>query len=142
VSGSRDNLTTDNGAGDGAVVLSALVIPVEGPLVEVELDPGEGASTLAQLQGLVGGMIEALPLPGFIRGAAAATAYIDEEGKFTQEPNMRATDFMVPGVGLFWGDYIAGPMVLCGFDPSTGRHAELPRAVIDRARLIEREAGR
>ena len=118
----------------------ALVIPEAGPLVTVDLgsDPG-----LEELQGLVGGMIEALPLPGFIAGAAAATAYINEEGKFDPDcgPNMRATDFMVPGVGLFWGDYIAGPFVLLGFDPSTGTHRELPEGVIARARLIEQEAG-
>jgi Domain of unknown function (DUF3846) len=119
----------------------ALVIPVEGPLVEVELSPREDGSTLAQLQELVGGYIEALPLPDFIEGADRATAYIDEEGKGIQEPNMRATDFLVPGVGLFWGDYIAGPLVLCGFDPRRGVHAELPEGVLRRARLIEREAG-
>ena len=55
-------------------------------------------------------------------------------------PNMRATDFMVPGVGLFPGDYIAGPFLLCGFDVNTGEHGELPAEVIERARLIESEA--
>ena len=48
-----------------------------------------------------------------------ATAYVNEEGKFMPReidgkpgpgaPNMRATDFMVPGIGLMPGDYIAGP---------------------------------
>jgi hypothetical protein len=121
----------------------ALVVPVAGPLVEVELvpDAGSGRATLTQLQELVGGMIEALPLPDFIAGADAATAYVNEEGKLVGlEPNMRATDFMVPGVGLFWNDYIAGPFVLCGFDPRTGEHAELPAPVAARARLIEQEA--
>jgi Domain of unknown function (DUF3846) len=118
----------------------ALVIPVEGPLFEVDLERGDGAS-LAQLQGLVGGAIEAVPLPGFIPGADRATGYVHDEGKLVGAPaNMRATDFMVPGVGLFWGDYIAGPLVLCGFDPRTGRHADLPEDVGRRARLIEREA--
>lgn len=117
----------------------ALLIPVEGPLEEVELSED---SLLEQLQGLVGGGdIEALPLPGFVGHAGAATAYINEEGKIELEINRRATDFMVPGVGLFWGDYIAGPFVLCGFDPEAGTHRELPEPVIARARLIEREAG-
>jgi hypothetical protein len=54
---------------------------------------------------------------------------------------MRATDFMVPGVGLHYGDYIAGPLVLAGFDPETGDNAsEVPDGVERRARLIEREA--
>ena len=116
----------------------ALLIPVEGPLEEVELD-----GTLAQLQAIVGGMIQALPLPGFIAGADEATAYVNDEGKFLEacQPNLRATDFMVPGVGLLWGDYIAGPFLLCGFDPRNGEHAELPDPVERRARLIEWEAG-
>lgn len=117
----------------------ALLIPVEGPIESVELD-----GSLAQVQDLVGGgHIEAVPLPDFIKDADVATAYINDEGKFRDDlkPNMRATDFMVPGVGLFWGDYIAGPFLLVGFDPSTGDHTDdLPKAVVERVRLIEREA--
>lgn len=118
--------------------MKALVIPMEGPLYEIE-EP-----SLAQLQRTVGGFIEAVGLPAFIRGGARATAYVNEEGKYKSDckPNMRATDFMVPGVGLFTGDYVAGNFVLCGLDPATGEHDELPKGVIDRARLIEREAGR
>lgn len=120
--------------------MMALVIPVEGPLFEAEL---VGESHLGTLQALVGGSIEAVPLPDFIVGGAKATAYVNEEGKYTPgcRPNMRATDFLVPGVGLFMGDFISGPLVLCGFDPDTGEHAELPGAVVARAQLIAREAG-
>lgn len=121
--------------------MKALVIPVRGPLEEVELvDEG----SLKQLQDLVGGgNIQALPLPEFIEGASRATCYVNEDGKYLDNcpPNTRATDFMVPGVGIFMGDYVAGPFVLCGFDPHTGEHAELPAPVIARARLIESEAG-
>ena len=39
------------------------------------------------------------------------------------------------------GDYVAGPMLLCGFDPDTGKHAKLLDHVIRRARKIAREAG-
>lgn len=125
--------TNKNSASDHCI---AIVIPVEGPIREIELD-----GTLEQLQSAVGGLIQALPLPQFADPDDRATAYVNEEGKLTGwEPNMRATDFMVPGVGLFFGDYIAGPMVLCGFDPRRGEHAELPKAVVNRARLIEREA--
>ena len=122
--------------------MKALLIPVEGPLEEIELEGGDG--NLDQLQALVGGFIQALPLPGFIEGYLHATAYINEEGKFDTErfkPNMRATDFFVPGRGLMWGDYIAGPCVLAGFIPYSGKHAELPEGVVARARLIESEAG-
>lgn len=124
----------------------ALVIPVHGPLVEVDLVPDSdlpGArSSLAQLQDLVGGMIEAVDVPDFIGGGSEATAYLNEEGKLLGlPPNMRATDFLVPGVGLHWNDYVAGPLVLCGFDLDTGKHRELPPGVVARARLIEQEAG-
>jgi hypothetical protein len=123
--------------------MKALVIPSEGPLVEVELVPNDDGSSLAQLQALVGGYIQALPLPEFIPGSDYATAYINEEGKFDPDckPNMRATDFFVPGIGLMHGDYIAGAVVLCGFDPEVGENRDVPQAVIDRARLIESEAG-
>lgn len=129
------------------MTLRALVIPVSGPLYEIEVGRPDGAD-LEVLQAAVGGRIEALSIPGFVGGSAAATAYVNEDGKSvcrTEDGsvavNMRATDFMVPGVGLRFGDYIAGPMVLCGFDPGSGKHAELPQPVIDRARLIEQEAG-
>jgi Domain of unknown function (DUF3846) len=113
----------------------AIVIPVEGPVFEVDLD-----GSLDQLQGHVGGFIQALPLPEFIDPKGRATGYVHEEGKYECPPNMRATDFMVPGVGLFWGDWIAGPLVLCGFDPAKGENTDVPEGVVARARLIEREA--
>jgi hypothetical protein len=120
--------------------MKALVIPVEGPLYWMDLG---GDNDLPTLQAAVGGFIEAVRLPEFVDPAGCATGYINEEGKLVDEPevNWRATDFMVPGVGLRWGDFIAGPMVLVGFDPSTGLHERLPEKVEARARLIEREAG-
>ena len=116
----------------------ALLIPAEGPVETIELD-----GTLEQLQKLVGGFVQALPLPTFIEGSERATAYVNEEGKFDPacQPNMRATDFLVLGVGLFFGDYVAGPMLVCGFNPATGEHVELPSSVERRIRLVEREAG-
>lgn len=115
----------------------ALLIPTSGPVEEVELD-----GTLKQLRALVGGDIEAVPMPEFLSGADRATAYVHEEGKLIgADPNMRATDFMVPGVGLMWGDYIAGTFLICGFDPNLGETGgELPEPVVARVRLIEREA--
>jgi len=116
--------------------MKALLIPVEGPIEEVDLKGG-----LDELQQLVGGgLIEAINIPEFADRTNRTTGYVNEEGKYLFEPNMRATDFMVPGVGLFPGDYIAGPFLLCGFDPMRGEHDELPQSIIDRARLIEREA--
>jgi Domain of unknown function (DUF3846) len=117
----------------------AIVIPVSGPVEEVLLD-----GTLEHLQRLVGGWIEALPVPeAVVRDAHRCTCYVNEDGKFAVpvEPNMRATDFLVPGVGLFFGDYIAGPLVIVGFDSLSGEHIDVPDSVRRRVRLIESEAG-
>lgn len=116
---------------------TALLLPAEGPVETITLD-----GALKQLQALVGGFIQALPVPEFIDPDGRATAYVNEDGKFDPgcQPNMRATDFLVPGVGLWLNDYVAGPMLVCGFNPRTGEHAELPTAVEQRVRLIEREA--
>jgi hypothetical protein len=116
-----------------------LVIPVEGPLYEIEVD---GEESLKTLQTAVDGWIEAVGLPEFVDPRGVGTAYVNEEGKFNGcKPNMRATDFMVPGVGIMFGDYIAGNMVLLGIDPETGENADVPPGAVNRARLIEREAG-
>lgn len=104
-----------------------------------ELDLPDEGSILAALQEAVGGYIEALPVPPRF-GGDEATAYINEEGKYTCEPNMAATDFMVPGVGIFPTDYIAGPMVLLGYDPETGENADVPAVTRRRAMKIAREA--
>jgi hypothetical protein len=65
--------------------MKALVIPSEGPLFEVELTPDTDGSSLAQLQKLVGGYIQALPIPEFVPGSDHATAYVNEEGKFVAD---------------------------------------------------------
>ena len=120
--------------------MKALVIPVDGPLFEVDL--ADEGSNLAALQGMVGGDIEAVPIPGFIAGADYATSYVNEEGSYLEDcrPNMRATDFFVPGLGIHYGTVIRGALVLCGFDYHTGTHKDLPASVAARARLIERES--
>jgi len=129
---------------DTKTPLRVLLIPLNGPLEFHELNSER--SGLETLQKLVGGYVEAISLPPFIKDGGKATAYIHEEGKYEYPGqdgvNWRATDYMVPGIGLFHGDWIAGPMILAGFDPSTGEHAELPESVIRRARVIERESGR
>jgi hypothetical protein len=121
---------------------NAILIGIESMEV-VELAPDrDGGPLLRQLQELVGGLIEALPIPDFVTDADRATAYVNEEGKMVGLPvNWAATDFMVPGVGLAFGDVIAGPMLLAGFDPRTGTHRDLPPGVAKRARLIASERG-
>jgi hypothetical protein len=114
--------------------MRAVVIPVEGPVVPLDL-PDEG-SALEVLQAAVGGMIEALPFP--YRDGDKASVYVNEDGKYTclddegnVEVNLRATAMMKPGVGLFPGDFVAGPLVIAGFDPSTGEHIDLASALYD-----------
>jgi hypothetical protein len=109
--------------------MRAVVVPVEGPVVPLDL-PHEGSAPNV-LQAAVGGMIEALPFP--YGEGDKATCYVNEEGKYTclddegnVEVNRRATALMKPGIGLFPDDFIAGPMVIAGFDPRTGEHIDLP----------------
>jgi hypothetical protein len=102
----------------------------------VPLDLPDEGSALDVLQSAVGGMIEALPFP--YREGDTATCYVNEEGKYTclddegnVEVNHRATALMKPGVGLFLGDFIAGPFVVAGFNPSTGEHIDLADVLYD-----------
>jgi hypothetical protein len=118
----------------------ALLIPVTGPVEELRLPTDH--TELMQLQAAVGGWIEAVSMPEFIAESERATGYVNEEGKLEQLPfNGRATDLMVPGVGLGWGDYIAGPMLVCGFDRHRGENTDIPAGVEKQIRLIEAEAG-
>lgn len=100
--------------------MKAVLIPEEGTPYEVELTEAEGDSTLASLQKLVGGWIEALPVPG----RDDATCYVNEEGKFECLPNATATKFMRPV--LFPGDTVHGPLIVCGFDASEGVNRPIP----------------
>lgn len=133
--------------------MECIVIPAD-PTREVDFDVHAPAGPkLDWLQSLVGGMIESIPLkpallggigPSFTRDAERTALYIHEEGKFLPdcEPNMRATDFMVPGVGIFFGDYVAGDLVITGFNPDTGdTGGDIPDSVVARAKLIAVEAG-
>lgn len=132
-------MTAANLSAADADVVSGLLIPVDGPVVEIDLT---SADNLEALQAAVGGWIEPIVVPSFIPGADRSTVYVNEEGKILGlEPNMRATDFLVPGFGIAFGDVIRGPMVVTGFDPVTGDTAELPGAVRRRVRKIEQEAG-
>jgi hypothetical protein len=121
----------------------AIVIPPEGPFREIDLEKREGLH-LKHLQDLVGGYIEALPVPASFDRTGRATCYVNEDGKYSEAcvPNYPATDFLVPGVGLCDGDYVVGTMVLVGFDPESGEHlSEPPNDSIRRAKLIAEESG-
>ena len=117
----------------------AILVPVEGPIQYLDIPEDQEYDTLVQM---VGGFIESIPIPAFVKGGEFCSAYINDEGKLEGRPaNMKATDFFVPGVGLFYGDYIVGPMVLIGFNPETGESADdIPPAVVRRIELINEEA--
>jgi hypothetical protein len=86
----------------------ALLIPALGPVQEVE------PHCLRDLQRLLGGPVEALPIPD----REDAAAYVNEEGLLDQLPdNPRATGLL--GLG------IAGPALLCGFDLATGEQTAI-----------------
>jgi hypothetical protein len=102
---------------------TALVIP-EDPNVDPYKVDIERADSLGALQRIVGGYIEALP----VRDRPDLTAYVHEEGKFVCQANGRATQFMARG--LFAGDYIAGNLVICGFDAGTGENLDCPVDVL------------
>jgi len=84
--------------------------------------------TLDQLQSVVGGWIEALPCH-----RDDISVYGNDEAKYRGEDggpmplNETATAWL--GRLLFPGDYIAGPVVVIGFDPETGENAELPEGI-------------
>lgn len=89
--------------------MKALLIPPLGAIQPVEQDG------LADLQRLIEGPIEALPVPGY----ADAAAYVNEEGLLEGPPaNARATQLL--------GIQIVAPAVLCGFDTATGEQTPIP----------------
>jgi hypothetical protein len=94
--------------------VSAVLIPAdeEQPVRRIAVDG------LDDLQQAVGGCIEAIPY----HADDAITTYVNEEGKFECEPNPRATRLLGPG--LFAGDFVAGDVVVCGFDAATGENAD------------------
>ena len=113
--------------------MQAYVIPVEGPMQVLELpDQGSGYELIKAALG--GGWLEAVPF----RPDARVSCYVDEEGKLKGLPiNRRATDMMIGSIS--YGDYIAGPMIVTGFDPSTGDTIDLPQ-LPHKMRLVLKEA--
>jgi hypothetical protein len=114
--------------------MKAYVIPAQGQCRVVDIPDDDSLSTLQQL---VGGYIDHVPVPEFVYGWEHATAWINDEGKFNPdcEPNLRATLFFGPLL-LEHNDYIAGTMVLCGYDPNTGDNADVPDSVTKWVKVI------
>lgn len=103
--------------------MRAVLIPADGslPVREVTLD-NAGDSCLDALQALVGGDIETLP----VDGRDDVSPYFHGEGKYADgglPRNDRATRLL--RATMFAGDWIAGDLVLTGFDASTGETVPL-----------------
>src|SRR5215472_11237534 len=75
-------------------IWQAFVIPMEGPCYTVDIHED---TSLRELQNIVGGYIEAIPLPDFIEGSERGSFFINEDGKYDPDCklNKRATDFIV-----------------------------------------------
>jgi hypothetical protein len=120
--GSRDpdQTTRTEAPSPNAPSIAALVVPadIDTPMRRI------GVSGLADLQAAVGGNIEALPY----HGDDAVTAYGDEEAKLVDEPEMNARATRLLGPGLFAGDFIAGDIVVCGWDHEAGENLDCPQA--------------
>lgn len=98
--------------------VSAVLIPAD-PAEPVRRITVQG---LAGLQAAVGGDIEAVDTAVL---GQQLTSYINADGKCNgSAPNARATQLLGPG--LFAGDFIAGPLVVCGFDPREGENRDCP----------------
>ncbi len=103
--------------------MRVVVIEPDGSSRYEDVEPD---NTLAGLQSLVGGWIEALGLrPGL-------TAYINEEGKLNALPvNLIGTHVATQlGWRGFPGDVLVGPVVFCGFNALTGEDTDLPEGIV------------
>lgn len=122
-------------------MMRALVIPVDGPVRVVDMEEG---AWLAQAQEVVGGLVQPVELNlrllrGPLAGRWPTEVYVNEDAAGLR-PNMRATDYVVPGVSILWGDCLCGDVLVCGFDPARGVHRDVCPAAERRARLVESEA--
>jgi hypothetical protein len=96
---------------------SSIVIPVDEdePITRIVLGDG-----LAEKQAVVHGFIQAIDFETF----PGVTFYINEEGKFTEPVNPRATALLGPG--LFAGDAINGPLLICAWEFETDTYSDMP----------------
>lgn len=101
---------------------------------ELELpdSPSDQLESIRRLTG--GGKLHMYAIPKQLVGGKNTVAYVNADGRYTYRGtvNYRATLFMSPGLGLVSGDYIAGPMVVIGYDPRTAKHVDAPKSVVER----------
>jgi hypothetical protein len=103
-----------NGGLRGAVIPADPDRPIHGISIPTQ-------AVLAMLQERVGGCIQPVAVPG----RDDISAYLNEDGKHTGLPrNERATQLLAPELRA--DDWIAGDLVLAGFEPATGETTSLP----------------
>jgi hypothetical protein len=94
----------------------SIVIPVDDDEPVTRITVGG----LEEKQAAVKGSIQALDFERF----EGVIFYINEEGKFTESVNPRATALLGPG--LFAGDAIYGPLLICSWDYETDTYSDMP----------------
>ena len=110
--------------------IKAIRIPAEDPPCVLF---GEVRDSLDTYQALVGGLIEAIRLNGAVdehgNRLPDAFGWINEEGKLIDLPhNIIATELFRRYGGLAAGDYIAGEVILLGWNED-GTNADVPEWV-------------
>jgi Domain of unknown function (DUF3846) len=110
----------------GRELMKVLLIPADLALAITTLELRADGGLLEQIQDAVGGWVEALPWPD----RDDVTCYLNEEGKVQNLPrNMRATRILRRVIGD--GDWIAGNLLVTGFNQDTGDTLAIPDDVQD-----------
>jgi hypothetical protein len=92
----------------------AILIPVDGDPVDLELPEGDSAEYEAIKEAIGGGYLQMLPTR-----SPNVTLWFDEEGKLKGLPgNYLASEAFKEC--LMFGDFFVGPVVVTGADYSTG----------------------
>lgn len=115
--------------------MKAMLMPVDGKPELVDLDD---SSQLAELQKFVGGYIEALT---FRVQGREAVGWLNEEGKIQEPPlpyNQRATILARTYEAIMDGDYVAGPLIVTGFNPNNGENEDVPAWMIEHVEALGR----
>jgi hypothetical protein len=122
----------------------ALLIPVDpaAPVSDLRIPHGTHAG-LRVLQDAVGGFIEQIDLPSSVDPDRSALAIVNEDGKPAgMRMNSRATALLRAEVrdtvGLPWGDYIVGDVVVIGVSDDADA-GDVPKAVERRIMEIDKE---
>lgn len=107
--------------------MSSIVVSIPGLAPQVS----QISLTAENLQGLIGGYLEALPL-----GRLDVVAFADEEGKLKRRSVNTAGLALYESLGGDALDFIAGPVVFCGMDEE-GVVQALPQETVEQLLLVK-----